>query len=718
MILDIYDYIKYDNDKEAKELKESIYPVVDDLNGYWVYDEPEFATKYNMKATFTLFSNKFGVVFIKAFPEYNGGNKINEKFWEIDGREVISPIMQFRDFVHTVESKITEPSNEIESETKITTIYYIPGIKECEAIKLGLKSKEYLINKADNISTIFDDLLSSSSKINEGDYKKILRILQKADIVQKISTSYIVEPAKNISEAIELNNKQIANFDNMQMKASLTITDESERIRGLAGTGKTVVLAIKAAKLHKLYPDKKIAFVFYTKSLYSQTISYIRKYYLSIADAEPNWDNLKVLHSWGGKTTGEGFYTYICRENSIQPKTYNDLTFSAACEELNNVEGELVRSFDYILVDEAQDFPLSFFKLIEKVCKLPRKVVIAYDELQTTNDNRIPEFEELFGKDENGNAIISLNSRFDYVLKKTYRNDPKVLFTAVALGFGFYADLVQIIKSEETWNALGFDCETVLENGKNVVISRDPQNSPNSISKFLNNETVDYENFDTPEHESNKVVEIITNLINEEHVQPQDILVIDVNNNKNDFLKNIQAKLSLNSIESHIPGIITDSREFIKQDKVTLSTPRNSKGNEVPVVIVVNAEIIYKARNKERGRISRNFLFISITRAKAMVRIFACDKTQQFVNEMKKIIDNYPKYKFKFPTLEEEKELQTIDLIMKNPSARKLNNTLESLNKLLNNPTELELAAKLIQGNPELVEKLKELMNNDDDTKN
>lgn len=63
-------------------------------------------------------------------------------------------------------------------------------------------------------------------------------------------------------EAIELNNKKIAQFDYDQMAASLTITEKSERIRGLAGSGKTVLLAMKAARLHKRFPEKKIAFVF------------------------------------------------------------------------------------------------------------------------------------------------------------------------------------------------------------------------------------------------------------------------------------------------------------------------------------------------------------------------------------------------------------------------------------------------------------------------
>ena len=134
--------------------------------------------------------------------------------------------------------------------------------------------------------------------------------IQNASIINKTSNIYVDEPAKNMFEAIELNNKKIAQFDYDQMAASLTITEKSERIRGLAGSGKTVLLAMKAARLHKRFPEKKIAFIFYTKSLYNQATNLIRKYYNQIADDEPNWENLKVLHSWGGATTGDK--TTIC----------------------------------------------------------------------------------------------------------------------------------------------------------------------------------------------------------------------------------------------------------------------------------------------------------------------------------------------------------------------------------------------------------------------
>ena len=53
-------------------------------------------------------------------------------------------------------------------------------------------------------------------------------------------------------------------------KAAFEIPEGPQRIRGLAGSGKTVVLALKAAYLHSQHPDWNIAVTFYTRSLSQQ----------------------------------------------------------------------------------------------------------------------------------------------------------------------------------------------------------------------------------------------------------------------------------------------------------------------------------------------------------------------------------------------------------------------------------------------------------------
>ena len=94
--------------------------------------------------------------------------------------------------------------------------------------------------------------------------------------------------------------RDIALLDEDQVNAALSIAPGPQRIRGLAGTGKTVLLAMKAANIHLRYPDKKILFTFNTQSLYNQIQNLITKFYRNYSDKDPDWDNLHIRHAWDG----------------------------------------------------------------------------------------------------------------------------------------------------------------------------------------------------------------------------------------------------------------------------------------------------------------------------------------------------------------------------------------------------------------------------------
>lgn len=64
----------------------------------------------------------------------------------------------------------------------------------------------------------------------------------------------------------ELENR-IATLDNNQVEAVVETVDGVQRIRGLAGSGKTMVLALKATYLHLQHPDWNILVTYSTRSL-------------------------------------------------------------------------------------------------------------------------------------------------------------------------------------------------------------------------------------------------------------------------------------------------------------------------------------------------------------------------------------------------------------------------------------------------------------------
>lgn len=107
----------------------------------------------------------------------------------------------------------------------------------------------------------------------------------------------------------ELENS-IATLDSLQSRAVIETVDGVQRIRGLAGSGKTIILALKAAYLHAQHPDWNIAVTFNTRSLKSQFIRLIDTFVSEQTGEGPIWENLQVINAWGapGGANRTGLY--------------------------------------------------------------------------------------------------------------------------------------------------------------------------------------------------------------------------------------------------------------------------------------------------------------------------------------------------------------------------------------------------------------------------
>ena len=132
--------------------------------------------------------------------------------------------------------------------------------------ELPQHDEDYIFCNAKNLKEELDKLLPLEETI----YVSLCESLQKISSMKprKKRTGLLKENSLgSIIKKIEL---EIANLDEWQKKAAFEIPEGPQRIRGLAGSGKTVVLALKAAYLHSQHPDWNIAVTFYTRSLSQQ----------------------------------------------------------------------------------------------------------------------------------------------------------------------------------------------------------------------------------------------------------------------------------------------------------------------------------------------------------------------------------------------------------------------------------------------------------------
>jgi superfamily I DNA and RNA helicase len=86
--------------------------------------------------------------------------------------------------------------------------------------------------------------------------------------------------------------KNIANLDAWQKRAAIELPNGPQRIRGLAGSGKTIVIALKAAYLHSKDPSLRIVVTFQTRSLYQQFKRLVAQFCFEFSKMEPDWTRI------------------------------------------------------------------------------------------------------------------------------------------------------------------------------------------------------------------------------------------------------------------------------------------------------------------------------------------------------------------------------------------------------------------------------------------
>lgn len=494
---------------------------------------------------------------------------------------------------------------------------------------------------------------------------------------------------------------EIANLDPWQSRATLEAVEGPQRIRGLAGSGKTIVLALKAAYLHALHPEWEIIVTYYTRSLCQQFKDLIGRFCLAYNDMEPDWEKLHVIHSWGS-VSEEGVYSAIAHSVGVVPLNYANArekygkarAFEGACASLtkylNNSDDEI---YDAVLIDEAQDLPASFFKLVYKATKSPKRIVWAYDELQNLNNAAMPSLEEMFGCDENNRCVVDLTNRknhaqVDIVLPICYRNPPWILTLAHAFGFGLYHDpLIQHFADPKLWEDIGYEVlKGELKYNARVSLKRSADSTPSFFADLLNPEDViQFQYFRTREEQYKWIAERIKENITDEELDPDDILVVFPNalEAKSDYY-NLASFLAVFDIESFLAGV-TGNRDIFKQDNmVCCSSIYRAKGNEAPMVYVANSDYCYEGLELIK---LRNIMFTAATRSRAWVRFCGVgDSMKDLMNEYELVKSNQFELNFTIPTEKEMEELLTVHRDRNDDEARRIDGyekSVEGLIKLL-----------------------------------
>ena len=362
-------------------------------------------------------------------------------------------------------------------------------------------------------------------------------------------------------------------------------------IQGLSGTGKTELLMHKLKEIYSSHKETKIFFTCHNNVLADSLKKRIPAFFdFMKVDKQIQWHSqLWVDRAWGSRRDkNSGLYSYICDFYGLsfsswsRNTTYEDI-FGRALKEINDLES-FEYAFDYILIDEKQDFPDVFFDLCEKIAR--KKIYVAGDIFQDIFENNIRKEVE----------------NVDYVLNKCYRTAANILMFAHAVGMGLFEKNKLNWLEDTEWEASGYH---IGRNGRDVSLSRD------SIRRFEDLEEKQLMNMNLIQHNGqDQVIDIIKNIrIDNPTVKADDIAVIMLDRDKYiyDYVDLLQFK-----INSELGWDVNKSYETKQKlrDQLFISNVNNVKGLEFPFVICITSRIqdSYTYRNSLYTMLTRSFL--------------------------------------------------------------------------------------------------------------
>ncbi|ELY4302243.1 DEAD/DEAH box helicase [Cronobacter turicensis] len=419
--------------------------------------------------------------------------------------------------------------------------------------------------------------------------------------VVDLITSLMVGSINDVSQ-IKLETDNI--LDSVKSKIILFDTDQTSFvfksgpgkkyvIQGLAGSGKTELLLHKLKEIYSKDTDSRIAFTCFNKILASSMKSRIPEFFdFMRVEKQIEWnEKLFCFQSWGsGKDPYSGIYRYICYFYEIPFGTYAagslDTHCKTAIEDIKSKKDINNKAFDYVFIDESQDFPASFIELCELVTE--KKVFVAGDV-----------FQNIFM------PIHESVNEADMLLKKCYRTDPKNLMFSHALGMGLFEKPVLRWLKPNEWNACGYNYH---KEGNRAHLSRDPLRRFEDLPSDYKSTSLHV--LEDEEDVSSKIISVISD-IKKRHptTQQGDIAVIFIDRGSYIYDHIAQLRYDIRKTLGWDSNVSYETKSR-QNDKLFISNINNAKGLEFPFVICFAKKLQYNAsfRNALYTMMARSFL--------------------------------------------------------------------------------------------------------------
>lgn len=512
----------------------------------------------------------------------------------------------------------------------------------------------------------------AGQSMDSATWKALIAVLCGGPVLKKITLTPppAVQPPppgrQRRGEIIVILNDDLVQLDRQQVTIGMQLPPGPQRIRGVAGSGKTVLLCQKAAHMHVKYPDWDIALVFFTQSLYDQMIATVDKWVRHFSDGamtyQPNNPKLRVMHAWGNRNR-PGLYSSICRLRNQQSlgiidRTTPNVGLAMRCRELLDVLNSRPEPglYDAILIDEGQDLVVdaehhphgifeekqaiywlaySVLRPVDPATPEQRRLIWAFDEAQSLDSVTIPEAKALFGA-EGSQLLVGLHLggiKKSHVMRRCYRTPGPILIAAQALGMGLLRPegMLSGITTAEGWQSIGYTVEGAFFSGREIRLHRPAANSPHRLPTLWHGPLIDFQTFETRQDEADTIAAAIKENLDLDGLLPSRQILVVVLGPKweaNPVEAALCAALKNLGIDYYIPsalapnaappkaGALTD--RFWHDGAVTVSQIHRAKGNEADIIYVAGLDAVARS---EASIPLRNQVFVGLTRSRGWVML-------------------------------------------------------------------------------------------------
>jgi superfamily I DNA and RNA helicase len=489
--MEFFPYEPFDNNQAQKKVWEWLKEAFKNDSGVAYYRYPIFtrAGRLNREPDILMLHQELGLWVFECKSYYiKNIAAIQGHEWQMNNwyNESETPVAQAEDQMFAIKNKLDERR---ETRGKINCHFRValPNVKQKE----WEESKYHQLPSAEGVVLVYENLTPSALRkhisetaqkcqLSNEDWEFAKGVLGGTLATREPRPVPTGTPPNNPIRVIQYIESKLKILDETQQKIAFEVPEGAQRLRGLAGTGKTVLLAKRAAKIHIKHPDWTIGFIFFTRSLYDQILELIALYHREMhpEHIDPDWTKLKVLHAWGARDQ-QGFYRDLATKCGIRSKAVNDVireigntspgeSFEYICLSLlqdriiqlenkltddSSINTELMSKiislpenevldnrkkfdeffpeslksnifpsiYDALLIDEGQDLPPIFYQLAYQTLSDPVRLYWAYDEAQGIGSLIVPDAETIFARNTDGSLIVDLRGSYEGGILKGHR---------------------------------------------------------------------------------------------------------------------------------------------------------------------------------------------------------------------------------------------------------------------------------------------------------